>query len=64
MTENQIDRRRFLKGLGTLMALPALEGLAPLARAANAPENPVRMAFMFVPNGRDRRTWTPAHAGA
>jgi hypothetical protein len=64
MTENQIDRRRFLKGLGTLMALPALEGLAPLARAANAPENPVRMAFMFVPNGIDMRNWTPANAGS
>lgn len=64
MTENQIDRRRFLKGLGTLMALPALEGLAPLARAANAPENPVRMAFMFVPNGIDMRNWTPANTGA
>jgi hypothetical protein len=46
------------------MALPALEGLAPLARAANAPENPVRMAFMFVPNGIDMRNWTPANAGS
>ena len=64
MTENQIDRRRFLKGLGTLMALPALEGLAPLARAANAPENPVRMAFIFVPNGIDMRNWTPANTGS
>ena len=64
MTENQIDRRRFLKGLGTLMALPALEGLAPLAQAANVPENPVRMAFMFVPNGIDMRNWTPANTGS
>ena len=64
MTENQIDRRRFLKGLGTLMALPALEGLAPLARAANAPENPVRMAFLFVPNGIDMRNWTPPSPGS
>lgn len=64
MTENQIDRRRFLKGLGTLMALPALEGLAPLARAVNAPENPVRMAFLFVPNGIDMRNWTPPSPGS
>jgi hypothetical protein len=46
------------------MALPALEGLAPLAQAANVPENPVRMAFMFVPNGIDMRNWTPANTGS
>ncbi len=59
-----LDRRTFLKGLGTLMALPALEAL-PLralgaSRVAAAGAAPIRMAYLFVPNGVNMAHWTPA----
>ena len=65
----QISRRTILKGFGTAMALPFLEATAParavaagLARGtAGAP--PVRMAFIFVPNGVHIPDWTPKTEG-
>ena len=64
---NPIDRRTFLKGVGTVMALPVLERMLPtvaLAGAAPKAVAPVRMAFMFVPNGVSMEHWTPKAAGA
>lgn len=62
---NPIPRRTFLKGIGTLMALPVLEGMAPLTALAQSPKvSPVRMAFLFVPNGVNLDAWTPAAEGA
>ena len=52
MSQNQIDRRTLLKGLGTLMALPMLEAMRPLAYASGSgaiSAVPTRMAFLFVP---------------
>lgn len=60
-----IARRTFLKGLGTAMALPLLEGMLPLSALAATPKaRTVRMAFMFVPNGVRMSDWTPATEGA
>ena len=66
MSQTPLNRRTFLKGLGTLMALPVLEGMAPLAYASGSgaiAANPTRMAFVFVPNGINMAEWTPAAAG-
>lgn len=63
---NPIDRRTFLRGAGTLMALPLLERMMPgTARAAFAPAKaaPTRMAFLFVPNGVNMEHWKPAAVG-
>src|SRR5262245_41522116 len=63
----QLPRRSFLKGLGTLVALPMLEAMVPPAKllGATAPaEFPTRMAFIFVPNGKDMATWKPKGVGA
>src|SRR5689334_21706062 len=56
-----IDRRTFLRGAGVALALPYLDAMG-LAQAKKAP--PVRMAFLFVPNGVDMVNWTPASPGA
>lgn len=60
-----IPRRTFLKGVGTMMALPLLEGMIPTIAMAGAPKSrTVRMAFVFVPNGISMADWTPATEGA
>lgn len=66
-THVRIDRRNFLRGLGVSLALPWLESWGPgSARAASlAPaERPVRLAFVYVPNGIHMPHWTPAYEGA
>lgn len=63
---SHIDRRTFLKGLGTAIALPLLESMVPsrAIAALSAPAAPVRAAFLFVPNGISMPHWTPAATGS
>lgn len=63
----QLDasRRTFLRGLGTALSLPLLESLLPTSVLASAaPKSPLRLAFLFVPNGVHMPDWTPASEGA
>ena len=63
---SKVNRRTFLKGLGAAVSLPMLESMIParaMAGAASA-QPPVRMAFMFVPNGVHMEEWKPAATGA
>lgn len=57
----RLPRRTVLKGLGTAMALPMLEAMIPKATAAkgDVPAGPVRMAFIFFPNGAIQPNWKP-----
>jgi hypothetical protein len=61
----QIPRRTFLKGVGTAMALPLLEAMIParLLAASTSTPKPLRMAFVYVPNGVNMADWTPAAEG-
>lgn len=60
-----IARRTFLKGLGTAMAIPLLEGMLPITALAVSPKaRIVRMGFVFVPNGIRMADWTPTAEGA
>lgn len=69
-----LSRRRFLRGLGACMALPALESLRPMglsaavdpaARLAVTPDgSPMRMAFVYFPNGAIQPNWWPKGEGA
>ena len=63
----QIPRRRFLKGVGTALALPLLEAMAPSVSLAAAKaagrKTPLRMAFLYVPNGANMADWTPKAEG-
>lgn len=61
-----ISRRTMLRGLGTAVALPLLEGMLPgslRAAATAAAQPPVRMGFLFVPNGKHMPDWTPGEVG-
>ena len=61
---NPISRRTLLRGVGAAMALPWLETMSHAAPATagnqSLTEPPLRMAFMFIPNGTRPDHWTPA----
>ena len=46
-------RRTILRGLGSAVALPTLDAFA----SPEAP--PMRMAFLYAPNGRIMDSWRP-----
>ena len=59
-----IPRRTFLRGLGTMVALPMLNSLLPVrARASAVAGHPQRIAWVYVPNGANMADWTPATTG-
>lgn len=65
----QIDRRTALRGLGTTLALPLLDAMLPgsaLAASAGGAKSklPLRLAFVYVPNGVHMPEWTPKAEGA
>ncbi len=62
ITRKSLSRRTLLRGAGTAVALPFLDAMTPALTAATA--RPVRMAFVYVPNGIDMRNWNPAYEGA
>ncbi len=61
---SRVNRRTMLRGLGAALALPWMESLSAVARAAGSPARPpVRMCFWYVPNGVHLPTWFPQHEG-
>jgi hypothetical protein len=66
-----LSRRRFLRGLGVCLSLPMFESLRPLAlgaaekagAATTATGAPVRMAFVYFPNGVVQDNWWPTGEG-
>ena len=69
--EWQIPRRAFLRGLGTVIALPVFEAMLPPVRAlagmtgqGNEPDGfPKRLAFVYTPNGANMAQWSPEGVG-
>jgi len=68
--KKNVSRRTLLRGMGAAVALPWLESMGPLqnwARGAATPISkaaPNRMAFIYVPNGKNMVDWTPKAEGA
>ena len=64
----RISRRTVLRGLGASLALPWLESMGPLTSWADetttGKKAPNRLAFIYVPNGKNMADWTPAAEGA
>src|SRR6185436_15067789 len=58
-----LNRRHFLRGLGTIMALPLLDAMVPLRASAAATEKPRRSVFVYIPNGVNGMTWQPVKSG-
>src|SRR4051794_18822153 len=68
-----LSRRHFLRGLGACLALPAFESIGSLsalaagggaAKLATTPTGaPLRMAFVYFPNGAIQPNWWPKGEG-
>jgi hypothetical protein len=64
ITRQALPRRTFLRGAGLAVALPFVDAMVPaLARAQTSRKPPVRMAFVYVPNGIDMQHWNPSYEG-
>jgi hypothetical protein len=75
MNPSPVNRRRFIRGLGACLALPALESFLPAGRALAATASgraaaattatgaPLRMAFVYFPNGAIPDQWSPTGSG-
>jgi hypothetical protein len=65
ITKMALPRRTFLRGMGTVVALPLLDAMVPaLSAAAQTAAAPVRrLGFVYIPNGAIMDQWTPAAEG-
>lgn len=63
ITGKSIARRSFLRGAGATVALPFLDAMTPAMARAAQQKAPIRMAFVYVPNGIDMRGWNPPGDG-
>jgi hypothetical protein len=65
ITRKHLPRRTFLKGMGTVIALPMLDAMVPALTATDQAKvtAPVRLAFVYVPNGIVMKDWTPNAVG-
>src|ERR1041384_542595 len=69
--QGSLSRRLFLRGLGACFALPAFESFQPFSSIAESAKAigaagkaaPVRMAFLYVPNGTIPSSWWPQGEG-
>ena len=56
-TRPALDRRTILRGLGAALTLPWLEAFVPRLARADTVKPPVRLAFLFAPNGVHAPAW-------
>src|SRR5262245_34879083 len=65
ITRKHLSRRTFLRGAGVVIGLPFLDAMTPALGwaqgAARVP--PLRLGFVYVPNGMVMQNWTPATTG-
>ncbi|MBI5766234.1 MAG: DUF1552 domain-containing protein [Verrucomicrobia bacterium] len=67
-----LSRRQFLRGVGVCLSLPVFESaLSPVLKAApgagpatTASGAPLRMAFVYFPNGAHQANWWPTGEGS
>src|SRR6202161_4056246 len=58
-----LPRRTFLRGAGTMLALPLLDAMVPsmtaLSQTPADPRRLRRLSFTYIPMGGDGTRWTP-----
>ncbi|MBX9583637.1 MAG: DUF1552 domain-containing protein [Gemmataceae bacterium] len=65
ITRKHLSRRTFLRGTAGLVGLPLLDAMVPALGWARGtrPAPPIRLCFVYVPNGMVMPSWTPASTG-
>jgi hypothetical protein len=65
ITRKALSRRTFLRGAGTVLALPLLDAMIPSltaqAKTPAAPQRLRRLGYVYMPMGCDASRWTPPH---
>jgi hypothetical protein len=62
ITRKHLSRRTLLRGIGASIGLPLLESMTPAF--ASPASKPMRLGFVYVPNGIVMDNWTPKSTGA
>ena len=65
----KLSRRTVLRSMGVAVSLPWLEAMGPVTAWSAEPSSPGRvvpnrMAFVYVPNGKNMDDWTPKTEGS
>jgi Protein of unknown function (DUF1552) len=55
-----LSRRTILRGLGAAVSLPLLDAMVPAFASTTPTATPLRLAFIYVPNGVFMDHWTPS----
>ena len=67
ITRKALPRRTFLRGMGVAVGLPLMEAMVPAMprpqTSSAATKPPVRLMFLYVPNGIDMENWNPSYTG-
>jgi hypothetical protein len=58
-----ISRRMVLRGIGASVAVPFLDAMMPAFASPTRGTFPVRLGFIYVPNGKNMADWTPTAEG-
>jgi len=58
-----LSRRAILRGLGAAISLPLLDAMVPAFAAPSSTAAPLRLGFVYVPNGVRMSLWTPSVDG-
>lgn len=61
---SRLSRRAILRGMGAAISLPLLDAMVPAFASTTAAASPLRLAFIYVPNGIVMNQWTPACDGS
>ncbi|MCA9171277.1 MAG: DUF1552 domain-containing protein [Planctomycetales bacterium] len=64
VSKRHLPRRTFLRGMGTMLALPLLDAMLPALTAQGqtsaSPAKLRRLGFVYMPMGSDLTRWTPS----
>jgi hypothetical protein len=64
ITKKALARRTFLRGMGTMIALPLLDSMIPAMAGTAGSKPPTRLGFVYVPNGIIPKDWLPKTEGS
>jgi Protein of unknown function (DUF1552) len=65
IARKHLSRRTLLRGLGAAISLPLLDAMVPAFASTTTPaQTPLRLAYIYAPNGIFMKHWTPAADGA